>query len=185
MRQRLLKILGIALQIIGALALIGIIAFAVVVVLPWFWLSGPKINHVTPDKAIFVLNWGQIGDKSKIQRVVHSYESPRSFTGDGVDAYCLQIDRFPEEVLRIDDSGRQGWIKPPINDAILLEALKTATMMAHADNLAWFPSVELLNSNRFYLNFWTIVAHNNMVTTVQLIAYDREERKIYYANAKW
>lgn len=184
MRQRILKILGIALQIIGALALIGVVVFAVMV-FPWFRPSSPKINHVTPDKAIFVLNWGKIGDKSKIQSVIHSYESPRSFTGDGIDAYCLQIDRFPEEVLRKDDSGHEVWLKPPIGDALLLEALKTATMMAHSENLAWFPSAEALNSNRFYLNFWTIVAHNHMVTTVQLIAYDREERKIYYANAKW
>jgi hypothetical protein len=184
MRQRLLKIFGIALQIIGALALIGIFAVALMV-FPWFLPSGPKIDHVTPDKAIFVLNWAQIGDKSKIQRVLHSYESPRSFTGDGINAYCLQIDRFPEEVLRKDDSVREVWLKPPLDDALLMEALKTASMMAHSDNLAWFPSAETLNSNRFYLNFWTIVAHNHMVTTVQLIAYDREERKIYYADAKW
>ena len=58
-------------------------------------------------------------------------------------------------------------------------------MMAHSDNLAWFPSVEALNTDRFYLSFWTIVIHNQMVTTVRFIAYDREERKIYYAYAKW
>jgi hypothetical protein len=179
-----MKIFRIALQIIGALALIGAVAVAVMV-FPWFRPSGPKINQVTPDKAMFVLNWGQIGDKSKIQRVIHSYESPRSFTGDGIDAYCLQIDRFPEEVLRKDNSGHKVWRKPPIHDALLLEALKTATMMAHSDNLEWFPSVESLNSNRFYLSFWTIVAHNQMVTTVQLIAYDREERKIYFADVRW
>ncbi len=184
MEQKLPKILGIALQIIGALALLGVVAFAVMV-FPWFWPSGPKINHITPDKAIFVLNWGQISDKSKIESVIHSYESPRSFTGDGVDAYCLQIDRFPEELLRKDDSGHAVWIKPPIDDELLLEALKTATMMVHSANLAWFPSAEALNSNSFYLNFWTIVAHNHRVTTVQLIAYDREERKIYYADTKW
>ena len=183
MRHRLLKILGIGLQIIGALALIGVVAFAVMV-FPWFLPSGPKIDQVTPDKAIFVLNWGQIADKSKIQRVLHSYESPGSFTGDGVDAYCLQIDRFPEQVVRKDDSGNEVWLKPPIDDALLVEALKTASMMAHSDNLVWFPAAEALNSSRFYLCFWTIVAHNQMVTTVQLIAYDREERKIYYADVK-
>lgn len=184
MRHRLLKIIGIALQIIGALALVGIVAIAVMV-LPWFRPGGPKIDRVTPDKAMFVLNWAQIGEKSKIQRVLHSYESPRSFTGDGINAYCLQIDHFPEEVLREDVSGREVWLRPPIDDALLVEALKTASMMAHSDNLVWFPSAETLNSNRFYLNFWTVVAHNHMVTTVQLIAYDRKERKLYYADAKW
>jgi hypothetical protein len=184
MRHGLLKILGFGLQIIGASALIGVVVFAAAV-FPWFWPSGPKIDRVTPDKAKFVLNWGQIGDKSKIQRVLHSYESPRSFTGDGVDAYCLQIDRFPDEVVGKDESGRDVWIKPPIDDTLLVEALKTASMMARSKNLAWFPSTEALNSDRFYLNFWTIVAHNQMVTTVRLIAYDREERKIYYANVRW
>jgi hypothetical protein len=184
MRHRLRKISGLGLQIIGALALIGVVAFAAAV-FPWFWPSGPKIDQVTPGKANFVLNWGQIGDKSKIQRVLHSYESPRSFTGDGVDAYCLQIDRFPDEVVGKDDSGHAVWIKPPVDDALLLEALKTASMMAHSDNLAWFPPAEALNTDRFYLSFWTIVIHNQMVTSVRLIAYDREERKIYYAYARW
>jgi hypothetical protein len=40
MGQRLLKVLGIGLQIIGALALIGIITFAVVL---WFW-PWPKLT---------------------------------------------------------------------------------------------------------------------------------------------
>lgn len=183
MKTRLLKISGIGLQIVGLLALIGVVVF-VVNIFPWFWPGAPKIDRVTPDKAIFVLNWGRIGDKSKIERVLHSYESPRSFTGDGIDAYCLQIDHFPEEVLREDDSGREVWLKPPIDDALLVEALKTASMMARSDNLAWFPSAEALNSNRFYLSFWTIVAHNQMVSTVQLIAYDREDRKMYYADGR-
>jgi hypothetical protein len=183
MKTRIWKIFGIGLQIVGALALIGVVAVGVMII-PWFWPGGPKIDRVTPGKAMFVLNWGQLGDKSKIERVLHSYESPRSLTGDGVDVYCLTIDRFPEEVVGKDDSGRKVWLKPPLEDALLVEAIKTASMMPHSDNLAWFPTAKALNSDRFYLSFITIVAHNQMVTTVQLIAYDREERKIYYADVK-
>ena len=142
MGQRIRKILGTVLQIVVASALIGIVVFAVMV-FPWFRPCSPKIDQVTHDKAIFLLNWGKIGDKSKIQRVIHSYESPPTFTGDGIDAYCLQIDRFPEDVLQKEDSGPGMWLIPSIDDALLVEALKTASLKAQSDNLVWFPSEEL------------------------------------------
>jgi hypothetical protein len=75
-------------------------------------------------------------------------------------------------------------IRNPTNRVLLLETV-WMPIVSNSDNLAWFPSAEALNTDRFFLSFWTIVIHNQMVTTVRLIAYDREERMIYYAYAKW
>ena len=166
------------------MAIVGGIVGAVLI-LRTFQPSSARIDHVTADKAMFILHGGEIGNKSKVLHVLHSYQTPRSFTGDHVDAYCLKIDHFPEEVVRKEASGREVWLRPPIVNPILVEAIKTASMMAHSDNLAWFPSAEMLNSRRYYLSFQTIYAHNQIPTAVRLIAYDREEQNIYYADVKW
>ena len=179
-----MKILRIILQIIGGVAIVGGIVVAVLIARTYS-PGGARIDNVTADEAMFILHGGEIGSKSKVLRVLHSYQSPRSLTGDHVDAYCLQIDHFPEEVIRKEASGREVWLRPPIENPILVEAIKTASMMVSSDNLAWFPSAKMLNSKRYYLSFQTIYAHNQIPTAVRLIAYDREERNIYYADVKW
>ena len=179
-----MKILRIILQIIGGIAIVGGIVVAILI-LRAYSTSGARTDHVTAGEAVFILHGGEIGNKSKVLHVLHSYQSPRSFTGDHIDAYCLLIDRFPEEVVRKEASGREVWLRPPIENPILVEAIKTASMMAHSDNLVWFPSAEMLNSKRYYLSFQSIYAHNQIPTAVRLIAYDREERNIYYADVKW
>jgi hypothetical protein len=36
----------------------------------------------------------------------------------------FQVDRFPEDVVRKDDSGREVWLKPPFDDPFLVEVSK-------------------------------------------------------------
>jgi hypothetical protein len=181
--KRILRILSVTLQAVGALSLTG-----VVVIVIWFFLStrpgNAKIDRVTPEKAAFILNWADIGKKAKITKVLHSYQSARSFTGDHVDAYSLQIDNFPEEVVRKDETGRVHWLKPPLNNSILVEAVNTAAMSAESDNLKWFPTAKELNSGRFYLRFQSVLLHDQYPTSVQLTAYDRIDHKIYHADLK-
>lgn len=182
-RTRIVKILRIGLQIVGALALIGIVVIAI-----WFFSllkpGSARSDRVTPEKAAFILNWADIGDKAKITKVLHSYQSARSFTGDHVDAYSLQIDHFPEEVIKKDEHGREYWLKPPLQNSILIEAVNTAAMSAESDNLTWFPSAKELNSKHYYLRFQTVFLHDQYPTSVQLTAYDRINHKIFHADVK-
>jgi cytoskeletal protein RodZ len=50
----------------------------------------------------FVLNWCRLGD-DRIEEVVHSYESARSFTGDHLDAHAIRISRVTTDELKQDD----------------------------------------------------------------------------------
>jgi hypothetical protein len=182
-RGRITKYLRLSLQFIGGLTLLGAVVIAV-------WLFSvlkpghAKSDHITPEKAAFILNWADIGNKAKISKVLHSYQSARSFTGDHVDAYSLQIDHFPEEVVKKDEFGHVYWIKPPLQNRILKETINTAALSAESDNLNWFPSAKELNSARFYLRFQMVLLRDQHPSSVQLTAYDRIDHKIYHIDVK-
>jgi len=177
------RALGITLQFIGGIAVVVTVVVGALVVWP-MWPGQPKVDQAKPADLLFVLNWGGIGETVKIQNVLHSYESRRSFTGDHIDAYSMQVEMFPEEVLKKGPMGQELWLKPPLRNSILIDAIETSARMAQ-DAGTWFPSAEVLNSDRFYLSFPMVYISNQTVTAVQLTAYDRHEKKLYYADCKW
>ena len=182
-----MKYLRILLDVTGAVALVALVAFVALNFSQFSGLMGvqqPKVDQLTPKSAMFVLNWGNIGDKAKIKKIIHSYESPQSLTGDHLDAYCIKIDTFPDSVLRQEEGLPQEWLQGPITELILKEAIDLSSSAAESDGLKWFPKASELNSNRYYLSFWKIVLHNQFPTAVQIIAYDRKEKLLYYLSFK-
>jgi hypothetical protein len=187
MKKPIWKYIRILLDIAGAVALVVLVTLFT---LNFRQFSGlfddqqPKVDQLSPKDAKFVLNWGSIGDKAKIERIIHSYESPRSLTGDHVDAYCIKIDIFPDSVLRQEKGLPQEWSQGPVTDRVLKEAVELSCSAAESDGQKWFPKASELNSDRYYLSFWQIVLHNQFPTAVQLIAYDRKEKLLYYLSFK-
>lgn len=175
------------MDIVGAIALAALITL---VMLNFSQITGlmgyhkPKVDQLTPKKAMFVLNWGNIGDKAKIEKIVHSYESPRSLTGDHVDAYCIKIDTFPDSILNQQKGVPHEWSQGPVTERIFKEAIELSCSAAESDGQMWFPKASDLNSDRYYLSFWQIVLHDQFPTAVQLIAYDRKEGLLYYLSFK-
>lgn len=174
------------MDIAGVVALIALIVFAALSLYQFGFMGGdqPIVDQLTPKKAMFVLNWGNISDKAKIEKIIHSYESPRSLTGDHVDAYCIKVDAFPDSVLRQENGLPQEWLMGPVTERILKEAIELSCSAADSDGLKWFPRASEINSDRYYLSFWKIVLHNQFPTAVQLIAYDRKEKLLYYLSFK-
>ncbi len=187
MKKQIMKYLRFLLDVMGAVSLV---AFAAFVALNLQQLSGligvqrPKVDQLTPKRAMFVLNWGNIGENAKIDKIMHSYESPRSLTGDHLDAYCIKIDSFPDSVLKVDEGRPQEWSQAPVTERILKKAVELSSNAAVSDGLKWFPQATDLNSDRFYLSFHQIVLHDQFPTAVQLIAYDRKEELLYYLSYK-
>lgn len=176
----------VVLDVAGALALVALVAFAA---LTFHDLSRqmqgqkPEVDRMTPEKARFILNWGNLGDRTRIKRVLHSYRSSRSFTGDHVDACSLELDAFPEAVLR-EPQMQRVWSQGPVRERMLKEAVALACSAAATAGLPWFPAAEQVDSDRFYLSFCKIVAHHQSPSAVQLIAYDRKEQLLYYLSFK-
>jgi hypothetical protein len=74
----------------GGLSLIGLLGFAAFV----GYRLGPGNRDRNDSASVhdvrFVLNWCELGDQ-RIEHVIHSHVSARSFTGDHLDAYAIKI----------------------------------------------------------------------------------------------
>lgn len=187
MKKPIWKYLRVLLDVAGAIALVALVAFAAMNYRQFSGFVGgdkAKVDQLTSKRAMFVLNWGNIGDKAKVEKIIHSYESPRSLTGDHMDAYCIKIDSFPDSVLRQEKGLPQEWLQGPVTERILKEAVELSCSAAESTGLKWIPKASDINSERYYLSFWQIVLHNQFPTAVQLIAYDRKEKLLYYLSFK-
>ena len=86
---------------LGALALGGLLVFRL----------GPSNSDsrktASEHDVRYVLNWCQLGDE-RIEEVLHSYVSARSFTGDHLDAHAIRITHVDTNELKKDDFGADG-----------------------------------------------------------------------------
>lgn len=180
------NITRVALELWGAFCLICfvVIGLAFGAVLS-DWLCTKK-SFADKDDVTFILNAGGIGGKARVIDVIHSYRSPRSFGGDHRDAYCIKLDHFPQEVLRTsDDCGQILWLIGPVTNALLKEAIDNAFGSPECDAIDWFPSVQKINSERFYLSFVRVSAAYLMVDRVKMLAWDREQELLFFSDASW
>jgi hypothetical protein len=183
--SRVRQIVSVGLQAVGAFTLIIILALAVVGALTWKSVQSrraPKTGYVKPEHALFVLQWSGLSERCKVLEVRHSFQSGRGNDGARSDALCLRIDQFPEEVARDEADAGPFWIKPPLKNPILYDSLVLAASQMQANGQRWFPAAEQLNSERFFVGFHSIRVTNRSPVGVQLLACDRQERKIYYAD---
>ena len=80
------------LQVFGALAFAAVVAvFGYITYI--FVSDTDRTNTATKDSVQFVFNWGGI-NINQDYKVLSSFESQRSLTGDHLDHYCIQITDF-------------------------------------------------------------------------------------------
>jgi len=114
--------LRVSLEVLGAVALLAVIVFGVSVV---YSGSRDRINQANRKDVAFILNWAGIATDQNY-RVVSSYESARSFTGDHLDYFCIELPRF-----EIADQQKGDWHSGPESNPLIAEALQLALGDAH------------------------------------------------------
>jgi len=130
----------------------------------------------------FVLNWCELGD-ARIEQVVHSYESARSFTGDHLDAYAIKISRVDVDELKPDDFG-SGWCRCDELDGVLKDAVDFAVGWLHQDEIGWFLTEDELRSDRIYVYPWSIYCHGTRPSAIELIFVRPSDKMVFYMSAK-
>src|ERR1700675_2136296 len=113
-----MKWLRPCLQIIGALSLVLMAVAAIAVAWGIYNGTSEKFNKATRKDSLFILNWGGISTNQNF-RVVASYQSPRSFTGDHLDYYCIDLPKF-----EVADAEKVEWHDGPEKNPLLAEALE-------------------------------------------------------------
>lgn len=88
--KRIIPVLKWFLLVWGGISFVG----AAVIGAFFIYKLGPgnvdKVDSATAKDVRFVLNWSNLGDE-RIEKVIHSYISARSLTGDHLDAYAILI----------------------------------------------------------------------------------------------
>jgi hypothetical protein len=78
------------LEIIGAASLLAVVFLGVRIV---YGNSSDRVNKATRKDVQFAPNWGGISTNQDY-RIVSSYQSSRSFTGDHLDYFCIELPKF-------------------------------------------------------------------------------------------
>jgi hypothetical protein len=102
-------------EVIGAASLLAVVGFG-----SWnlYSNSSERVNKASRKDALFILNWAGLSSEQEY-RIISSYESPRSFTGDHLDYYCIALPKF-----EVAERVKNQWHDGPETDSSLANALE-------------------------------------------------------------
>lgn len=160
----------------GVIAIAGLFAYQ-------FWLGNhDKIDSASPKDARFVLNWCELGEQ-RIEKVLHSFVSARSLTGDYLDAYAIKISHVEiEELTSKTDEFRTPWYRGDQLPEFLDDAVEFVAGWLY--RVSWFPSEIELRSANIYIFPWRVLYHGNEPTAVELIFIRPADEMIFFMGTK-
>jgi hypothetical protein len=169
-----MKWLRIALEVIGASSLLMLAIGAA-----WFNhdRTAERVGTATQKDVLFVLNWGGISTKQDF-RILSSYQSQRSMTGDHLDYYCIELSTFD-----VADYAKEQWQDGPEKNPPLAEALRLGADDAH-QHASCFPSAKEADSEGMKIMFWSVVLHGRQPSAADIILYAPKNRMLYYVSYK-
>jgi len=182
MMKRFLVVLKWCLIVWGGIALLaslvlgGFIAYSL----------GPGNRNQTNSASVkdvrFVLNWCQLGEK-RIEKVVNSYVSSRSMTGDHLDAYAIKITHLDmKELVVSEDDMHDHWYRGDKLPPLLSEAVEFTSGWLH--EIPWFPEQSHLRTQEYYVYPVNIVIHGLRPTAVDIIFIRPSDKIVFYFSGK-
>ena len=134
-----------------------------------------KVDQANLTDVRFILNWCNLGE-DRIERVLHSYLSPRSGPGgsDHLDAYAIKISHIDFAELTED----KGWYRGDRLPPMLNEALSFVGGWLH--EVKWYPPESTLRSSDFYVYPWRVQTHGLVVSDAQVIFVRPSDKTVFY-----
>ncbi|SET59312.1 hypothetical protein [Hymenobacter actinosclerus] len=181
-KQKLFKISRQLLTIWGGISLLGVIIIGGYLFYSMTLGNTNIEDNATTSDVRFVLNWCGLGDQ-RIDKVLKSYTSARSFTGDHLDAYAIKITNVTiDELTSKSNNGVGLWYRADSLPTILDEAVTFIGGWQH--ETPWFPTEDSLRTKDFYVYPWSIYCHGVTPTATELIFVKPKEKMVYYVSAK-
>lgn len=164
------------LSLVATVGLVGMIAYGVGIG------NRTKTDKASPHDVRFVLNWCNLGD-SRIEKVIHSHVSSRSFTGDHLDAYAIKIKSVTvEELTANTDEFRGRWYRGDQLPKVLDDAVSFVGGWLH--EIEWFPTEAELRSSDIYIYSWSIYCHGVRPSAAEIIFVRPKDKMVFFFGGK-
>jgi len=143
-----------------------------------------RADSASSSDVAFVLNWCDLG-ADRIEKVLHSYVSARSFTGDHLDAYAIKIKHIDvaELTARTDDFGGR-WYRGDQLPKVLDDAVGFVGGWLGSGKIPWFPTERTLRSSEVYVYPWSIYLHGITPSASELIFVRPWDKMVFYFGGK-
>jgi hypothetical protein len=181
-KEKFFRISRLLLAIWGGISLLAVVIIGTCLLYSMTVGNTKVEDNATKSDVRFVLNWCGLGDQ-RIEKVIKSYTSARSFTGDHLDAYAIKITNVTiNELVRKNRTGVGQWYRADSLPTILDEAV---TFIGDWQNeTPWFPTEDSIRTKDFYVYPWSIYCHGIKPTATELIFVKPKEKMVYYVSAK-
>ena len=165
----------------GGLSLLAVIAIGAFVAFQIGPGNRDKNDSASRHDVRFVLNWCRLGD-DRIQKVVHSHVSSRSFTGSHLDAYAIKITHVDPSELDARSGELRRWYRGDRASAIVNDGLEFMGMWL--DAIPWFPKQAELRSSSYYIYPQHIDYHGIKPAGVEMIFVRPSDKMVFYFDGK-
>ena len=124
------------------------------------------------------------GEVSQIEKIVHSYKSERSFTGDHVDAYAVKISHVSVDDLTKTTGNvfETRWVRADQLPKVLDDAVRTSG--AFGGEIPWFPNGMELRSSEVYVYPFFIHCSGLRPYSVELLFVRPSDNMVFYIDWK-
>ncbi len=168
----------------------GVFSFAAMITLGalFAYWYGPgnkdKIDYAAKEDVRFVLNWCGIGD-SNFKKVIHSFSSERSFTGDHFDAFAIEIKHISiDELTHNPKNGDTVWHRGDKLDGIIGDAIDFLAGSLTDDIVSWFLGENELRTDRYYCSISTLYYSKERPIGGSLIIIRPSDNMVFYIAEK-
>ena len=183
--KKILSIVKWFLLIWGGLSLIGLIAFGGIIAYQFGPGNKDSVNFASKKDVEFILIKCGLGEQ-ELKKIINSYASSRSFTGDHLDAFALKVNNISinELINKTQDKYDSHWHRGDKLPGIIDDALSFLAASFSNTDIHWFPNESELRSDKYYICIDTLYYSGERPICASLIFLRPADKMVFYISEK-
>jgi hypothetical protein len=172
MTMKAVRLILMALGVLFLTAIVGVAA-------AWTYSRSQyseRIDRAGEKDVVIVLNWGGL-NRNQPYKVISSYQSQQSFTGDHEDYFCIQITEFRPDARNVTE-----WVFGEELNSIIADARRLAFKVGEPANC--FGQILPADSSDVAAYIWSIDLHGRFPASANIIFYHRPTNRLLYVSYK-
>lgn len=166
----------------GALSFIGVLIIGGFFAYQFTIGNRDKINTASNQDVSFIFNWSNLGT-DRIDKVINSHISARSFTGDHLDAYAIKVKHISiEELTAKNDQTNGKWYRGDQLPKVPSDAVSFVGPWLH--EIPWFLGEAELRSGEIYVYLCSIHYYGINPSAAEIIFVRPKDKMVFFFNGK-